>query len=453
MELLMVEKSPKIKELSQDKNVENLNVQVVEETSKEETCRIMNEKSIGIKEKERVENKERLFEQSCIFDSNSIFSRESDHLECSKEKKSELEKSGRINKNECFIEKQESEKEEQREKEIVVLEKSEKVNIYANETNSFLTSESLYVQNFEDPSKDEDEKLAYKSIKTINFFSSNSYLSFEIYFEEIKVVEYYDNVPNWASCMLGIEDEERSMEEDLGTILEDLSTSLSLNPYLSCYQRPREEFQKDEAGDEDNLDVDEHGYEIGVKNTSVVIMEFQKDEAGDEDNLDVEEHGYRNRGEEYFGGHYGSQQEDKVLEKIKCKVPTFHGDSDPNVFLDWERKVENLFNTFQKFQSISILTVLLDLTPGLESSKNSCISLVISKRGEEYFDGHYGSQQEDKALEKVKCKVPSIHGDSDPNMFLNWERKVENLFNLRNYSEHLKAKSAITKFSGYILHW
>ncbi|KAI5654361.1 hypothetical protein M9H77_31548 [Catharanthus roseus] len=46
-------------------------------------------------------------------------------------------------------------------KEIVVLEKSEEV------------------------STDEDGKLAYKSIKTIDFFPSNSYLSFEIYFKEI----------------------------------------------------------------------------------------------------------------------------------------------------------------------------------------------------------------------------------------------------------------------------
>ncbi|KAI5663858.1 hypothetical protein M9H77_23181 [Catharanthus roseus] len=85
------------------------------------------------------------------------------------------------------LKKQESEKEEQREKEIVVFEKSEEVNFYANETKSFFATESLCVQNFEDSGKDEDEQLAYKSIKTINFFPSTSYLSFEIYFKEIKL--------------------------------------------------------------------------------------------------------------------------------------------------------------------------------------------------------------------------------------------------------------------------
>ncbi|KAI5652889.1 hypothetical protein M9H77_30076 [Catharanthus roseus] len=92
-------------------------------------------------------------------------------------KESELEKSERVKENECFIEKQENKKEEQREKEIVVVEKNEEFNFYANGTNSFFGSKSLCVQNFKDSSKDEGGKLAYKSIKTINFFS---YLRFEI---------------------------------------------------------------------------------------------------------------------------------------------------------------------------------------------------------------------------------------------------------------------------------
>ncbi|KAI5681903.1 hypothetical protein M9H77_03131 [Catharanthus roseus] len=38
-----------------------------------------------------------------------------------------------------------------------------------------------------DSNKDEEGKLDYKLIKTINFLPSNSYLSFEIYFKEIKL--------------------------------------------------------------------------------------------------------------------------------------------------------------------------------------------------------------------------------------------------------------------------
>ncbi|KAI5675530.1 hypothetical protein M9H77_06480 [Catharanthus roseus] len=58
MESLMVEKSPKIKEPSQATIEESLKIHVEDESSKEEPCCIMNEKSIEIKQKERVEEKE-----------------------------------------------------------------------------------------------------------------------------------------------------------------------------------------------------------------------------------------------------------------------------------------------------------------------------------------------------------------------------------------------------------
>ncbi|KAI5667072.1 hypothetical protein M9H77_16925 [Catharanthus roseus] len=70
-------------------------------------------------------------------------------------------------------------------KEIVVLEESEEVNFYANDTNVFFASEFLCVQNFEDSSKDEGGKLAYKSIKTINFFPS-----YALSFDRKKKVEF-----------------------------------------------------------------------------------------------------------------------------------------------------------------------------------------------------------------------------------------------------------------------
>ncbi|KAI5676625.1 hypothetical protein M9H77_07575 [Catharanthus roseus] len=87
-------------------------------------------------------------------------------------------------------------------------------------------------ENFEDSGKDERGKLTYKSIKTINFFPSNSYLSFEIYFKEIKVDEYSFNIINYVSCVLGVEDKGKRMEKELGNYLEDLPISPLLNPSL-----------------------------------------------------------------------------------------------------------------------------------------------------------------------------------------------------------------------------
>ncbi|KAI5666449.1 hypothetical protein M9H77_16302 [Catharanthus roseus] len=183
-----------IKELSEDKIVESHKTHVVDETSKEEPCCTMNEKSIGIKEKERAENKDGLVVRLCILDSIYIFSRESELLECSKEKENEFEKSKKVKENECFIEKQESEKEEQREKEIVVFEMSEEVNFYANGTSSFFASELLCVQNFGDSSKGAETKEGAwgKSLKlileelSISLSLIPSFIFYEVSFMKLK---------------------------------------------------------------------------------------------------------------------------------------------------------------------------------------------------------------------------------------------------------------------------
>ncbi|KAI5671351.1 hypothetical protein M9H77_11715 [Catharanthus roseus] len=96
----MIEEFSTVNKLPQAQEVveESIVIHVVEETSNEDPCDCMNEKSIGkeecneFKEKERGEEKEILVERSCTFDSISSLSKESELLECSKEKESELEK-------------------------------------------------------------------------------------------------------------------------------------------------------------------------------------------------------------------------------------------------------------------------------------------------------------------------------------------------------------------------
>ncbi|KAI5664125.1 hypothetical protein M9H77_23448 [Catharanthus roseus] len=142
-------------------STKSLKTYVVEETSQEEPCYIMSEKNTENKDKERVEEKERLVERSFTIDSISIISKENEHFGSSKEKESEFEKSEK---------------------------------------------------NFEDASKDQGRKLAYK------------------------VSEFAFHFTNGASCVLGVEDKGRRMEKTFGTILEDISISFSLNPSLMWHE-------------------------------------------------------------------------------------------------------------------------------------------------------------------------------------------------------------------------
>ncbi|KAI5672337.1 hypothetical protein M9H77_12701 [Catharanthus roseus] len=143
-------------------------------------------------------------------------------------------------------------------------------------------SEFPFVRNFGEPSKNQEERLSYNSIKTISFFHFNSYLCFEIYFKEIKLfslifiehghhftflnslgtyferryfiefnsiscaiprVDDYDfNIANCVSCVLAVEDRS-SIEKELGPILEHLAISVSLNPSSLCYEVSLEELK------------------------------------------------------------------------------------------------------------------------------------------------------------------------------------------------------------------
>ncbi|KAI5663878.1 hypothetical protein M9H77_23201 [Catharanthus roseus] len=87
----------------------------------------------------------------------------------------------------------------------------------------------LCVQNFEDSSKDEGGKHAYKSIQTINFFPSNSYLSFEIYFKEIKL---------FSLAWMSLQDFQRHIK-----VLRSSTESNEKHPTIMVDEKSREEYR------------------------------------------------------------------------------------------------------------------------------------------------------------------------------------------------------------------
>ncbi|KAI5681883.1 hypothetical protein M9H77_03111 [Catharanthus roseus] len=84
-----------------------------------------------------------------------------------------------------------------------------------------------------------------------------------------------------------------------------------------------------------------------------------------------------------------------------------------------------------------------------------------ARHGEPLYDDHEhvpfvaicGRDQGDQTLDRMKWKLLSFKGENDPNIFLDWERQVENMFMLKNCNESLKAKLVMAVFSSYALHW
>jgi len=86
------------------------------------------------------------------------------------------------------------------------------------------------------------------------------------------------------------------------------------------------------------------------------------------------------------------------------------------------------------------------------------------------FHGHYQSQAEDQDWRVCNfeerrhqhqppktsfpfIKLPSFSGDSDPNVYLGWEAKVEQIFNVYEVEEDQKVKLASLEILDYAMQW
>ncbi|XP_074560130.1 uncharacterized protein LOC141816203 [Curcuma longa] len=56
-------------------------------------------------------------------------------------------------------------------------------------------------------------------------------------------------------------------------------------------------------------------------------------------------------------------------------------------------------------------------------------------------------------LRGVKVKVPSFQGRNDPDTYLEWEMKIEQIFSCHNYNDAKKVKVAALEFTDYALIW
>jgi hypothetical protein len=78
-------------------------------------------------------------------------------------------------------------------------------------------------------------------------------------------------------------------------------------------------------------------------------------------------------------------------------------------------------------------------------------SIVNNRRPGGRFGG--ARNREDNNLSGIKMKIPSFQGRSDPEAYLEWEKKMEFVFDCHNYSETKKVKLAVIEFSEYAVTW
>ncbi|XP_062087666.1 uncharacterized protein LOC133794454, partial [Humulus lupulus] len=70
----------------------------------------------------------------------------------------------------------------------------------------------------------------------------------------------------------------------------------------------------------------------------------------------------------------------------------------------------------------------------------------------------YGGNREDRNqvdnyLGNIKMRIPAFQGKSDPEAYLEWEKKMELVFDCHNYSDMKKVKLAAIEFTDYAIVW
>ena len=63
------------------------------------------------------------------------------------------------------------------------------------------------------------------------------------------------------------------------------------------------------------------------------------------------------------------------------------------------------------------------------------------------------NRHREDGLGSIKLKIPSFLGKNDPEAYLEWEMKIEQVFDCHNYSDERKVRLAATEFSDYALVW
>ncbi|XP_060675255.1 uncharacterized protein LOC132804574 [Ziziphus jujuba] len=67
--------------------------------------------------------------------------------------------------------------------------------------------------------------------------------------------------------------------------------------------------------------------------------------------------------------------------------------------------------------------------------------------------GRYRREETDDHLSNIKINIPPFMGKSDLEAYLEWEEKMEMIFDCHNYSEAKKVKLAAMEFGRYTLQW
>ena len=68
-------------------------------------------------------------------------------------------------------------------------------------------------------------------------------------------------------------------------------------------------------------------------------------------------------------------------------------------------------------------------------------------------EARMGRPRRDDDLGSIKVKIPSFQGKNEPEVYLEWEKRMEMVFDCHNYLEVKKVKLVAIEFTDYAIVW
>ena len=108
------------------------------------------------------------------------------------------------------------------------------------------------------------------------------------------------------------------------------------------------------------------------------------------------------------------------------------------------------------------------LNEGVENEEHDNITLLAGhsprggrgrRRGREIFaqkrfEREYQYERgEERGVGGVKLKIPTFYGKSDPDEYLQYERKTEHVLDCNNFNDERKLKFVVAEFCDYAIIW
>ncbi|XP_071902760.1 uncharacterized protein [Coffea arabica] len=136
---------------------------------------------------------------------------------------------------------------------------------------------------------------------------------------------------------------------------------------------------------------------------------------------------------------------------------------DEKSYFDPKLNNEALINQFKRLLR-ETMEPIQDRLERLESSQGHSKTINRKTPSRENYDSNSEEEEliqqprreqkrSDDALKEVKIKIPTFQGTSDPAVYLEWEQRIEMVFECQYYTEEQKVKLATFEFTDYAMVW